>query len=109
DAELDAWTRDFRNYFHQLYRYRPQWAPLIGYYQRATPAARRRALGRLVAYYNNPPSPPIPAADVSRVQAAFARWLRRRLRSSTHGSMQLIQDLNSRLHLGGARPATGGR
>lgn len=98
DRELETWTLDFRNYFHQLYRYRVQWGPLIDYYQRATSGARRRSLSRLVSYYN---SPPVPAREADRVRAAFARWLRRRLRHSAHRSMQLIRDLESRLHLTG--------
>jgi hypothetical protein len=97
DEELETWTRDFRNYFHQLHRFRMQWAPLIGYYEGATQAARQRALGQLVSYYN---TPPVPAAEVAAVQRAFAQWLRRRLADPGHTTKALIQDLESRLHLG---------
>ncbi len=109
DMELETWVHDFRNYFHLLYPYRPQWAPLVDYYEDATPTARRRALDQLVGYYNNAPSPPITIADAQRVRDAFADWLRRRLQDPAHGTMQLIQDLERRLRLGGTGDGGGGR
>ena len=43
DEELEAYTVDFRNYFHQLRSFRSQWAPLIEYYEEASGRARRAA------------------------------------------------------------------
>lgn len=106
DEELETWTQDFRNYFHHLYRFRQQWEPLVGYYERATQGARQRALDQLVDYYNNPP---VPADQAAAVQAAFGRWLRRRLRDPDDASKQLIQDLESRLHLGTSSSTSSGR
>ena len=104
DEELEAWTADFRRYFHQLYTFRMQWSPLVGYYEQASEAARRQSFERLVDYYNNPP---VPEAEREAIRAAFGRWLRRRLSSTEHRGARLIQDLEARLHLGtesGAAP-----
>jgi hypothetical protein len=97
DQELEAWTNDFRNYFHQTHRIGTQWSPLIGYYEQATPPARAAALTQLVAYYNNPP---VPAEQKPAIQRAFGRWLQRRLADSQHATKALIVDLEARLHLG---------
>jgi hypothetical protein len=112
DQELETWTHDFRNNFHLLYRYRMQWAPLISYYQRASGDARGRTLDALVDYYNNPPVPATSEQGsretfAQQVKRAFARWLRRRLREPGSASMQLIQDLESRLHLGSSPSSQG--
>lgn len=101
DRELEAWTINFRDYFHKLYNFRSNWAPLIGYYQDATPATRQWAMGQLVGYYDNPPSPPILPANISAVQDAFTRWLLRRLQEPAYKNMQLIQDLEEIFQLGG--------
>jgi hypothetical protein len=92
DEELQTWTQDFVTYFHRLHHYGPQWLSLINYYEDATATARGAACSALVGYYN---APPVPAADVPAIKAAFERWLRRRL--SDQGGKQLIQDLSSKL------------
>src|SRR5262249_10932973 len=93
DVELATWTEDFRNYFHQYLALplpqRPQWGPLIQYYEQASGPARQAAVDRLVDYYRNPP---VSGAERERFQRSFARWLRQR-------SGTLIDDLNAVLHL----------
>jgi hypothetical protein len=95
DQEVETYTQDFINYFHQLYSLGPQWVPLITYYETASAAAQKSALALLQGYYKSPPSPPIPAADVANVKKAFEGWLRRRLKDSA--TKKLIQDLSSSL------------
>lgn len=104
DEELETWTHSFRDYFHQLTRTGTQWEPLIQYYEQATEPARRTALTQLVDYYNNPPVPP---AQRIEVQAAFGRWLRRRLASSEHATKALVVALEGQLHLGSDSGAGG--
>ncbi|MCU0491968.1 MAG: DUF4157 domain-containing protein [Chloroflexaceae bacterium] len=102
DEELETWTQDFRNYFHLLPHRLPgamQWAPLIGYYERASPGAQQRALQQLVDYYTHPP---VPASEVPDIQRAYAGWVRRRLRDS--GAKQVAQDIDAQLHLSSPRP-----
>jgi uncharacterized protein DUF4157 len=100
DQELEAWTADFLRYFHQLRSSRMQWAPLVGYYEQASEGARSRTLEQLMAYYTNPP---VPESEREQIRRSFASWLRRRLRSDEHRDARLIQDLESRLHVAGAR------
>lgn len=100
DRELEAWTINFRDYFHKIYNFRSSWAPLISYYQDATPATRQWAMDQLVDYYDNPPSPPILPADISDIQGAFTRWLLRRLQDPSHKKMLLIQDLEKIFKIG---------
>jgi Domain of unknown function (DUF4157) len=97
DEELETYTVDFRNYFHQLRSFRTQWGPLIEYYEEAGSDAQARSLTQLVDYYNNPP---VPEPERESVRRSFAQWLRRRLGSDEHRDKRLIQDLESRLHLG---------
>jgi Domain of unknown function (DUF4157) len=97
DEEVEAYSHDFLNYFHQLHSFRLQWAPLINFYEGASPAAQRSALALLTNYYNNPPSPPIPNADVPAIKKAFEDWLRRRMRDTATSSKKLIQDLSTAL------------
>lgn len=99
NQELDLWVHDFVGFFHQTTTLGLQWAPLIDYYERADPSVRPAAIDALAAYYN---APPVATADVQRIQQAFATWFRRRLRD--RASSQFVQDLESRLHLGGAHP-----
>lgn len=99
NAELDTWTHDFINYFHQLGRIEPHqglylgtgWQPLLGYYQRASAEARRTALDQIVDYYNNPP---MPEDERRRVRETFSGWLSRRDRSQL-----LVRHLYNRLPL----------
>jgi hypothetical protein len=95
DQEVETYTQDFINYFHQLHSFGPQWQPLIKYYETAGAAAQKSALALLQGYYKSPPSPPIPAAEVAKVKKAFEGWLRRRLKDSA--TKKLIQDLSSSL------------
>jgi hypothetical protein len=99
EEELQAYTEDFINYFHQLRSFMPQWGPLIEFYERSGTTERARTLARLKSYYSTPPSPPIGTADVEAVKRAFAKWLRRRLRDATSSSKQLIQDLSRELSI----------
>jgi hypothetical protein len=100
EPELEAWTNDFVNYFHQLGRKVPpgvylgaSWTPLLEYYQRASDEdARRTALEQLVNYYNNPPGS---GAEQEKVRDTFRLWLGRR-----DQSIMLVQHLNDRLPLG---------
>ena len=96
DQELETYTQDFLNYFHQLRSFGPQWKPLIDMYEGATASAQATALGLLVGYYNKPPSPPIDAADVAAVQKAFMAWLKRRLKDMA--AKKLIVDLDAKLN-----------
>jgi hypothetical protein len=102
DQELETWTLDFIKYFAQLRSSYVQWGPLIKYYQDAGGGARASALAKLVEYYNNPP---VPEPERESIRKSFGKWLRRRLASDEHGRKRLIQDLESRLHLAGAREA----
>jgi hypothetical protein len=99
EEELEAYTEDFLNYFHQLRGFMPQWGPLITFYERAGATERTKALTKLKGYYNSPPSPPIPSGDVSSVKQSFEKWVRRRLRDSATSSMQLMQDLSRDLKI----------
>ena len=99
EEELETYTEDFLNYFHQLRGFMPQWGPLITFYERAGAAERTKALNKLKAYYNSPPSPPIPSGDVTSVKQSFEKWLRRRLNDSATSSKQLIQDLSRDLKI----------
>ncbi len=78
DLELQAWTEDFRGYFHQYLALplpnRPAWQPLIGYYERAAPEVRQQSLRRLVDYYSNPP---VTGEEADRVRRQIKSWLRR--------------------------------
>jgi hypothetical protein len=99
EEELETYTEDFLNYFHQLRGFMPQWGPIITFYERAGAAERTKALNKLKAYYNSPPSPPIPSGDVASVKQSFEKWLRRRLKDSATSSKQLIQDLSRDLKI----------
>lgn len=106
DVELETYTQDFLNFFHQLHTFMPQWTPLIGFYERASTAAQASALALLKGYYNSPPSPPIAAADVPKIKKSFERWLRRRLKDSS--SKKLVQDLSKDLSITLSAPSSGG-
>lgn len=92
DLELQSWTENFRNYFHQYLRDlpsgpRPRWTPLIGYYERAAPEVRQAALRRLVDYYNNPP---VAADEADEFRSKYRLWM-----SKEDGA--LITDLDAAL------------
>jgi hypothetical protein len=86
DRELEAWTNDFVNYFHQVYRARKSWRPLIQYYEGASVEARERALRRLVDYFNGQPA---------NIQQEILAWLRRRQRDMA--DKLLVQHLAARI------------
>jgi len=107
DEELETYTQDFLNYFHQLHSFRLQWAPLIKYYEESSAGAQKTALALLKGYYANPPSPPIASGDVPAIKKAFEDWLRRRLRDTATSSKKLIQDLSTALGIGLSGPSPG--
>ncbi len=94
DLELQAWTEDFRGYFHQYLALplpsRPAWQPLIGYYERAAPEVRQQSVRRLVDYYTNPP---VTGEEADRVRRQIKNWLRRM-------SGTLVTDLRAALPAG---------
>ena len=108
DQEVETHTQDFINYFHQLHSFRPAWGPLIDYYEKASAPAQKSALALLQGYYKSPPSPPIAAADVSKIKKAFEAWVRRRLKDSATASKKLIQDLSSSLGITLSAASPGG-
>lgn len=103
EEELETWTQDFLNYFHQLRSFRPQWAPLIDYYEKSSATEQAAALARLKAYYA---SPPVPAADAAAVKKGFEAWVRRRLQDSATAGKQLIVDLSKALNITLTSPST---
>jgi hypothetical protein len=107
EEELETYTHDFLNYFHQLRSFGPQWSPLIEYYERSSATERATTLGLLKAYYKSP-SPPAPAADVASVQKSFENWVRRRLKDSATATKQLILDLSKDLSITLSTSATTG-
>jgi hypothetical protein len=76
DLELQTWTEDFRNYFHQYLdlplAQRPTWRPLLTYYDRTRAGPRTAAIRRLVDYFNNPSG-----GDADRVRRQMRSWMRR--------------------------------
>lgn len=110
DPELDTWVHDFIGYFHLLgfqegTRYSGSgWEPLLDRYYEGpdtSDPARTRAVDRLVAYYNNPPSS-APAAgtpghptDPDGVRTLFRLWMRKMLQRRPN--RQLILDLQRRI------------
>jgi hypothetical protein len=107
DEELEAYTQDFLNYFHQLHSFRLQWAPLIKYYEESSTTAQKSSLALLKSYYANPPSPPIASGEAAAIKKAFEDWLRRRLKDAATSSKKLIQDLSTALGIGLSGPPPG--
>jgi len=101
--ELETYTQDFLNYFHQLHRFGPRWDTLIHYYEKSSATERTTALTLLKAYYENPP---VSAADAAAAKKAFEAWVRRRLKDSTTASKQLIVDLSNELGITLNTPST---
>jgi hypothetical protein len=97
DEELKAYTQDFLNHFHRLDRMGLPWSPLLKSYEESSGTAQKSALTSLVAYYANPPSPPISNREVPAIKKAFEGWLSRQLRNSATSSRKLIQDLSTAL------------
>ena len=113
NAEVDAWTQDFRRFFHLLGWKGPgpgperkdiyfgeAWNNLLFYYSKAEKEPREKALKQLVDYFKNPPSS---TAEEGRknhpttpkdMQELFKLWMERRDQSSP-----LIQDLKGELKL----------
>ncbi|MDX2152675.1 MAG: DUF4157 domain-containing protein [Bryobacteraceae bacterium] len=94
DQELETWTNDFVNYFHQFYAERvyPAFGPLAQYYNNASPEARRRAIDRLAGHFRNPP-PDVGDADEFRRQ--FRLWLVRSETRRVELTRQLVTDLRA--------------
>lgn len=101
-SEVDAWTSSFIREFHRMYLIRDNgttcfiddyqpFAPLIGYYERATSSEQQSACGRIIEYFNN----------IIRPHAAhlkvFRWWIRRTLGNSPNS---LAVHLNTQLRLG---------
>ena len=103
EEELETWTQDFINYFHQLRSFRPGWIPLIDYYEKSSATEQAAALARLKAYYT---SPPVGAGDVDSVKKSFEAWVRRRLKDSATASKQLIVELSKALGITLSTPST---
>jgi len=103
EEELETWTQDFINYFHQLRSFRPGWIPLIDYYEKSSATEQAAALARLTAYYK---TPPVGAADVDSVKKSFEAWVRRRLKDSATASMKLIVDLSKALSITLSSPSS---
>ena len=82
DQELEAWTDNFVNYFHQVYQARKSWAPMIQYYEDAGADARKAALKALVDYFKGQPE---------EIQATMLHWLKRR--QDDMADKQLVKDL----------------
>ena len=110
DAELDAWTQDFINYFHLLgykqgTRYSGNnWEPLLDLYYEGpdtSDAARKKAVEQLYSYYKNPPASAAAAGAPGHptvakdVQELFSLWLARM--GKLKPSRQLIKDLQARI------------
>ncbi len=104
EEELETYTQDFLNYFHQLRSFRPAWMPLIEYYEKSSASEQATALARLKGYYA---APPVAAADVDSVKKSFEAWVRRRLKDSATASKQLIVDLSKALGITLSTSGTG--
>ena len=80
DQELETWTNDFVNYFHQYYRaglplpQRPSFAPLSQYYAAANPGPKAASRARLLQHYRTPPEA---VGDVERFRRQFRHYLTR--------------------------------
>jgi hypothetical protein len=103
EEELETYTQDFLNYFHQLRSFRPGWINLIEFYEKSGAPEQAAALARLKAYYA---SPPVGAADVDGVKKSFEAWVRRRLKDPATASKQLIVDLSKGLGITLSTPST---
>lgn len=91
DRELETWTTMFTRYFDDVHRFRQQWAPMLSYYETASPEERKAAIERLSAYHRTA------SADLS---AAMNEWMARRKSESQRSA--LIRDLEQVI---GAAPA----
>lgn len=76
DDELEAWSIDFTNYFHQylsITANRPTWTPLLDYYASASNVEVKKAsLAKLKTYYEKPVPDP---KEAERVKDAFSLWV----------------------------------
>jgi len=99
DQELETWTNDFINYFHQYYQAglplseRPVFAPLSKYYAEAGDDAKAAARNRLLQHYRTPPEA---VGDVDRFRREFRNYLRRfrsAARRDPNRNPQLVNDL----------------
>ena len=94
DRELETWTTMFTRYFDRVHRFRQQWAPMLGYYEDASPEERKSAIERLAAYRH------AAHADDAR---AMNDWMV--LRKSSAPSSALIRDLEAVIGTAVSAPA----
>ena len=87
DRELETWTQMFATFFHQVYQFKQQWAPMLRYYEEAATEEQKAAIDRLVAYYD---------AAESDVRVAFQQWLARR--KAAKPSSKLVNDLENEIN-----------
>jgi hypothetical protein len=109
--EVEAWTDNFVNYFHQFMHLqlpdRPVWKPLADYYERADAQHRQAAIARLRSYFQNPP---VPNTDQDKVRKYIAGWIHRKLRDGDFPSKTLLNDMATFAlpgQAGQTRPGTG--
>ncbi|HXH06539.1 MAG TPA: hypothetical protein VNI83_08105 [Vicinamibacterales bacterium] len=101
ERELEAWTHVFITFFHDVYSFRQRWAPLVGYYEEAGPAARKAALEALAAYYRTPPS--TDGGTANAIRTAFEEWLARRKKDPATADAGLVADLEQAIAVSGQR------
>ena len=76
DREIETWTVDFTNYFHQfleIKKDRPTWNPLLDYYADGSAEAKKEAVAKLKKYYEKPPV--ADAKEAERVREALSLWV----------------------------------
>jgi len=101
DQELEAWTNDFVNYFHQylsIAKNRPIWTPLLDYYAAASNSAKEASLARFAKYYETPVPDPKEAEKVRDALSLFVyKWKSRegmKNRKKEPVSKELIDELD---------------
>ena len=93
DRELETWTAMFVNYFADVHTFRQRWAPMVAYYDDASPVERKIALDKLLAYRASPPASQMSQSDSAAVRAAFDEWLGRRRTDPRTAQSRLVADL----------------
>lgn len=75
NEELETWTVDFINYFHQylvIGTGRPVWSPLLDYYSTASDDQKRDSLAKLTRYYEQPASD---VKEAEKIKDAISLWV----------------------------------